>query len=187
MKNRNVKLSLFVLAFLVFFASCTKAPKFINPELKTFFDLKGYFDGEFQRLHSKGKAKKIVMAGGKQEVMIMDSIDFKRELGVFSGSDINRPAWSDKYVVDSSFNEQKELVQLQFNAIDNKLKTRKILVDFEKAAVTKVFIENITSSSIATSSQVLTYEPNLGYAIESHQKVAMTDDQHFKVTVQFLK
>lgn len=183
----KIKTSFFAWIYLLLFASCKQELKTTNSDPSPFFDLKGYFDGEVQRLHSSGKAKKIVMAGGEQEVKVIDSVDFKRELGVFSGSDINRPAWSDKYVVDSMFNEQKALVQLHFKAVDDMVKTRKIVVHFEKDIVSKVIIENNTSSSIATSSQLLTYQPNIGYTIESHQKVAMTDEQVFKVTVHYLK
>ena len=183
----DVKLSFFTVLFLFLVESCSSESKPVSAEVKPFFDLKLYFDSEVQRLHSFGKARKIVLADGKHEEMMVDNVQFERELDVFSGSDINRPSWSDKYMVDSLFDEKMELAQLVFNANDNNLKTRKVTVDYERTAVAKVSIENNTSSFIATSSQVLTYRPTIGYSIESHQKVATRGGQVFKVEVKFLE
>ncbi len=185
----DVKLRFFAVFFLILFESCSSESKPVSAKVvKSFFDLKGYFEGEVQRLHSFGKARKIVMADGKHEERIIDNVHFERELDAFSSSDINRPPWSDKYTVDSIFNEQMELVQLVIKADDEKLKTRKVTVDFERTIIAKVDIENNTSSSIATSSQRLIYQPAIGYSIESHQKVTMAGgDQVFKVEVQFLE
>lgn len=179
--------SIFWTCLVAFFlASCAQEPSAKAAiGTKKFFDLKSYFEGEVQRLHSKGGAKKLVMTGSKQEEQVLDSIDFKRELGIFSDSDINRPAWSDNYVADTIFNARKQVVRLLIKATDKDLKTRKVEIDFIDNLVSKILIENSTVSSIANSSQVLIYEPSQGYSIESHQKVAMADDQIFKVVVRF--
>lgn len=183
------KCSMFFMALIAVFAlACTLDE---NDSTKIapqhFFDLKGYFKTEAQRLSAKGvhQITKIVVAGGKTESRIINDIDYERELGFFAGSDINRPAWSDKYVVDTLFTEQKQVVQLNYKCIDDKLKIQNIVVDYKEAEISKIVIENNTSNSIATSSQTLAYEPVIGYSIESHQKVAMGDEQVFKVTVKF--
>jgi hypothetical protein len=155
--------------------------------VKRHFDLKGYFDGEVQRLGRKGRAKKNVVVDGREETKLMDSVDFQRELGMFSVSDINRPAWSDKYVADSIFDEQKQLVHLEITSLDKSLKTQSIAVDFQQGAISKVQIHNNTTNSIASSNQVLTYEPSSGYSIESNQKVTFSDAQDFRIHVMFLK
>ncbi len=182
----SIKMRFYLGIFLLFIAACGQAPTNLKPNTKPYFDLKGYFEAEVQRLEPRGKYLKTVSAGGNKEERTVDNIDLKRELSLFSVADINRPAWSDKYAVDSIFDDQKKLVQIQIKTTDDKLKTRKIVIDFKGTLVSKVLIENKTSSSIATSSQVLTYEPSIGYSIENHQKVAMTNDQLFKVVVQFL-
>ncbi len=154
---------------------------------KRHFDLKGYFEGEVQRLGRKGRAKKMVVAKGTVETRSQDSVDFQRELGMFSASDINRPAWSDKYVVDSLFDKQKQLVHLKITSLDKSLKTQSLEIDFRQGVVSKVQIRNNTINAIASSNQILTYEPALGYTIESNQKVSFSDSQDFKIQVLFLK
>ncbi len=177
--------SIWLLPFLLFFSACDITPE-AGVDQKTFFDIKGYFDGEVQRLASKGRARKIVVADGKQEEKIVDCIDLKKELAVFADADINRPAWSDKYVADTTFGEQNELLQVQIKAVDKMMKTQRIEIDYSNSAVSKITIENNSSSSMATSRQSLVYEPKVGYTIESHQKVTMTNDQVFQVVVRFL-
>ncbi len=179
------------LLVLCLFGGCTNnsPTSEIGSELGSLqhFDLKGYFDDEAQRLGYKGKAKKIVVAEGTEETKLLDSVDFKRELSVFSMSDINRPAWSDKYVADSSFNEQKQLAHLKIKSLDESLKTQSIAIDFQQGIVSRVQIQNRTNSAIASSDQTLTYEPDLGYLIESSQKVTFSDTKDFRIQVLFLK
>lgn len=175
---------------LLLFASCQQVPKTPAGSMgiaKPYFDLKGYFDSEVARLRKKGKAKKMATVDGKQEQRLIDSIDFGRELAVFADSDINRPAWTDAYEVDSSFNAQRELIGLTYTSNDDNLKTRSITVDFEGASVSKILVKNEVASSITASSQVLSYQPAIGYSIESHQKVAMSDEHVFKIEVQFIE
>lgn len=178
----------FILLVCVSIFACTQSEAAsTNAASHHFFDLRGYFMTEARRLNDEGihQATKIVVADGKTESRNIDNIDYERELSFFAASDINRPAWSDKYVVDTLFGEFKQVVQLNYKCIDYKLKIRNIVVSYKGTEVNKVVVENNTSSSIATSSQTLVYEPTIGYSIESHQKVAMGDSQLFKVAVKF--
>ena len=185
---RSVYLVLGVLS-VYFFGniSCSETPASVKPGEKLYFDLKGYFNQEVQRLASFPKAKKIATVDGKQEERMLDSLNFQEELKIFSGTDINRAAWSDKYAIDSVFNEQRQLIQLNYTANDKDLRTQNISIDFEENAVSEIFIENSSSSTVADTKQLLTYRPGEGYTIESHQKVSFTEGNTFLVEVQFLK
>ena len=189
MKMRCNKSALFLLLInlinALFFSCKQESSIGEKSAAQKFYNLKDYFDAETHRLNSKGRATKIVTADGKTEEKVIDNIDFKRELDFFAGSDINRPAWSDKYVVDTMFNEHKEITRLHYKCLDEKLKARTIIIGFDKSEVTRIRIENNTSNSIATSSQVLIYQPSIGYSIESHQEVAIGVEQLFKVEVRF--
>lgn len=178
----------FYLVALLFLGACDNS----KPSVETgvgasqHFDLKGYIDGEVQRLGMKGKARKLVVAEGKEESKIMDSVDFNRELDIFSMSDINRPAWSDYYIADSNFNDKKQLVHLEIKSLDKTLKTQRIGIDYQNGVVSKIHVQNNAASPIASSYQILTYEPAYGYSIESHQRVTFAGVRTFKTQVQFL-
>ena len=154
-------------------------------EVKSYFDLEGFFEKEKERLAGQQNFKKTVIVNGETEVNETAEIDFEKELTIFSNSDINRPAWSDKYSVDSIFNEKKELVHIGYETSDEKLRTRKMAVDFNGGAVSKIQIENMTSTAIANAQQSLTYEPAKGYAIESRQKVKTVDGVVLRIEVSF--
>jgi len=152
-----------------------------------FFDLKGYFEQEIQRLGEKGKAQKQVMVDGKKEERGVDSVDFRKELNVFASSDINRPAWSDAYKVDSVFNKSGEVLRLGISALDKNLKAQQITIDYFDRNVSKIFIENVSKNPITTAIQRLTYMPSAGYIIESHQDIHVGGEHDFKVEVHFIR
>ena len=188
MKLGHIGSTFFMLLVCVSIFACTQSEvASTNAASHHFFDLKGYFMAEARRLNDEGihQVTKIVVADGKIESRDIGNIEYERELSFFAASDINRPAWSDKYLVDTLFDELKQVVQLNYKCIDDKLKIRNIVVGYKGAEVNKIVVQNNTSNSIATSSQKLVYEPTIGYSIESHQKVAMGDSQLFKVSVNF--
>lgn len=153
--------------------------------LKKFFDLEGFFDGEVKRLSGFTNLKKTTSVNGEREEQQVERIDFEKELAIFSNSDINRPAWTDKYEVDSVFNEKKELVRLDYQATDEELRTQHVSVSLDGGAVFKIQIENATSTSIADTQQSLIYEPAKGYTIESRQQVQTIDDAVLRIEVAF--
>ncbi|MEZ4958659.1 MAG: hypothetical protein R2830_02455 [Saprospiraceae bacterium] len=179
---------LFFSSLAILFPACADSnQEVLQPGQKKYFDLKGFFNEETKRLETFSTVKKIATVDGVREEHVLDSLNFGQELKIFSNADINRPAWSDKYAIDSVFNEQKQLTRLNYTTEDKDLRTRQITVDFEDGQVLKIFIENSTSSAIADTKQLLTYQPASGYTIESKQAVALSKDNAFLVEVQFLK
>jgi hypothetical protein len=183
MKSRVVVLACFC---AMIFVACQVDPQAPESNHKRFFDLEEYFAKEAVRLGEIGKARKTVFVGGKKEVLVLDSIGFGRDLQVFSKSDINRPAWSDKYAIDSIFS-QNTLAELRYHSKDDNLKTQSIVIDFDDFMVSKIVVENNASSFFASSSQLLTYEPQHGYSIKSEQKVASNQGERFGVSVEFVE
>ncbi len=151
---------------------------------KRYFDLDGFFKNEMKRLSGR-PAQKTASVNGKLETHSLDSIHLHRELSLFSNSGINRPAWSDKYKVDSVFNEQKNLTGLRYAALDEALKTQSISIELEGKDVRKISIENTTESAIATTRQLLVYQPEKGYSIRNAQEVVGADSAIYLVKVIF--
>ena len=94
--------NLFLISILISFFACgdkTNAP--VKALEKPYYDVKGFFDGETKRLTEGGmKIKKTVTVNGKSETKIIEKPNFEEEFKLFVASDINRPAWSDKYHVN---------------------------------------------------------------------------------------
>ena len=102
-------------------------PQYKNAKT-AFFDLKGYFKIEIERLKKDVKqVKKTVTVNGKSEEKTLDSLNFEEELAPFIASDINRPAWSDYYLTKSApFGNHGEISE--YYALKDHLKTRSVVV-----------------------------------------------------------
>jgi hypothetical protein len=151
-----------------------------------YFDVKGYFQQELKRLASVSGVTKTTEVNGVREERVIAALDFEKELTVFLNADINKPAWSDKYSIDSLFNGGSQLTGLVYTALDDQLQVKKISVDFIDGAVHKIAILRAMQSSVAESRQQLSYEPDTGYRIESYQRIPfLSQENTFLVTVRF--
>lgn len=154
-------------------------------EEKTFFDLRAFFEEEIARLQAENpKIKKEIEINGKTEQKTQEEVDFKKELAIFIRSDINKPAWKDKYGVDSVV-VSNDLIRLDYIALDSTLKTRLLSIEFEDAAVNKVSITNKTDSPLIQSQQQLTFEPKKGYQIANQQDLSLSDDSQLRIVATF--
>lgn len=161
----------------------TNAPT-VHPS-NPYFDLKAFFNNEIERIAAFKNSKKTTTVNGKVEEKRMDNVDFHSELALFSDADINRSAWIGKYAIDSTFNESRELIQLNYIATDEDLKTKNISIAFERGFVSKIEIQNASTSALAKSHELLTYIPSKGYIIESKQSIRFSADNNYRIEVQF--
>jgi len=180
---------LFIVFFIIiiFLSACQEVATPIKQADKPniFFDLKGFFQKEKARLEKINSFKKIVSIDGESEEKTLAKLDFDNELSIFIASDINRPAWSDKYKVDSTFTENKQLKKLTYSALDNSLKTKTLSIDFKENSASHITIEKSTDNTIAQSKQSLTYDIDKGYSIQSMQTLSLSTTKTIIVNVIF--
>ncbi|MCB0557682.1 MAG: hypothetical protein H6573_06145 [Lewinellaceae bacterium] len=175
------------LAFLTLTAiACSEngqKPGSATPE--AFFDLKGYIEQEVQRLSESQPAvlKRIAIDGQKEE-RAFDSLDYSKELNIFSRSDINKVAWLDKYRADSTF-QDGQLSRISYTSKEKGLKTQLLELQFSGGRVSRVHIQNKTESIVADVAQEMWYDPEHGYSLESRQSTALTKEKKVKVEVDF--
>jgi hypothetical protein len=150
-----------------------------------FFDLKGYFQSEIKDLKNVRNITKITEVNGQKETLKLDSIDFESDLKIFSNADINKPAWSDKYSIDSIKNDAGHLSKLNYKALDPELKIDQLELTFENDEVSKVFVSKSLSSAISKVNEKLVYNPKSGYVIERDQEITISGRNDFKVEVKF--
>ena len=152
-----------------------------------FFDLKGFMESEAQHLsQTQPRALKRIAIDGQSEEKVFDSLDYKKELDIFSRSDINKTAWLDKYQVDSLFQDGK-LQLVRYTSQDKSLKTHLLEVKYSGGQVSEVHIQNRTESLVADVGQELWYRPGQGYALSSRQSTALTKEKEIEVEVEFQK
>ncbi len=173
------------------FTGCTKQQKLRAGEKRNeafFFDLKGYFFAEAALLNKrKPQGVKVVLFQGNADTTYLNSIsnmNFEKELRSFANSDINRSAWRDKYQVDSVF-QNGYLKEIRYTAVDRALKTREVVLGFNRGSLSEVRIKNEIKSVIAKSVQELVYLPERGYAITGNQKIRLGKKYFYDVEVLF--
>ncbi|MCO6487551.1 MAG: hypothetical protein J5I98_03985 [Phaeodactylibacter sp.] len=170
------------------FAGCASGGeegKHATPD--AFFDLKGYMESEIQRLsETQPEVLKRIAIDGRGEEKTFDSLDYEKELDIFSRSDINKVAWLDKYRVDSVY-QGGQLARLTYTSKDKDLKTHLLEVRFSDGQVTQVHVQNKTESIVADVGQEIWYQPAKGYRLASRQSTALTEEKEVEVEVEFLE
>ncbi len=151
-----------------------------------FFDLRSFFQAEITRLEkAQPSIKKEIEINGEKEDKVQDSIDFEKELAIFVRADINKPAWRDKYQIDSVM-EAQNLKTLRYTALDSSLKTRALTIDFNQNDVERIFILNQTNSPLIKSEQQLTFEPQSGYFIRNKQSLSLSKNSDLTIKALFV-
>jgi uncharacterized protein YuzE len=142
-----------------------------------YYDLETYFNAQIEALTKKNPlVKKEIEVDGEREVKTIHIQNWNHELDPFFNSAINKPAWRTSYAIDSSKN------QYTYTALEDDLKTRKIVIDFdENGGVAKVMIWNETDNMIYTTQEELTFYPDSLYEIVHHQQVRVLGKHSFKL------
>jgi hypothetical protein len=151
-----------------------------------FFDLKGYFEKEKERILSLPYLEKTVIHMGKSEVRRIepDSSQLEADLSAFTKADLNRPDWLDKYQIDSI--QDNGGTQLSYSALEKDLRVRRIDIFLDvKGEVKELRVRKKSSSPIADFDQRLKYRPAEGFRIESIQKNAVGGQDSISVDVKW--
>lgn len=160
---------------LCYLSSCK--PEVRHDGSQRYFDLKGYFSGEAQRLGKRHKAiSKMVNYNNQPETKDIIIKNWQRELALFAESDINKPSWRDSYKQAISNDS------IVYTAIDTNLNTRYIAIKLQAKKVSRVRIVNFTKNLLYQTKENLTYYPDSIYRIEKHQSVKILGANNYEIT-----
>lgn len=183
---RNILLFLFVGLFVACMGCQSTST---STAAKQYFDLAGYINSQVESLQKvSARADRTVSLNGKSETAIVSPKDWQEELSIFAESDINKPAFVGKYVIDTVQNKDGGQ-QISYTATEPKLKTQKITLQFAPQAPqtpTVIVIENATDNSLYRISEQLVYEYRKGYSVKSHQTVKFLQPQYIYVVTNFV-
>lgn len=145
-----------------------------------YFDVKGYFDHESERLtRNHPQVKKTVKHNQDSESRDIAISSWKDELGLFAGSDINKPAWRSSYTVTKRGNTTI------YKAKQPDLKTRSVVVVNDDGKVRSVMIVNHTSNLLYSSTEKLNYYPDSTYHITKIQHVRLLGENSYDIDSKF--
>lgn len=172
-----MKKKAFIFCLIIGTISCQQAKKDVTSN--RFFSLKDFFIQEETRLSKKLKNRpidKVVNHNGISQQKQLTIEDWATELNPFIESDINKVAWKDLYriQVDPQF--------ISYEAIDDKLRTRSILIQKNtKGQIKRINIHNRTKNFFYQSEEQLNYIPDSIYSIQQKQHVIIIGQNEYLI------
>lgn len=183
---RSLRL-LCVLCGLFLVSSCSKEAQEKKSEPGKFFDLIAYFSKEADALNAtKPEIKKTIIKDGETETKTFsDSIDWKKELKIFSENSINKPAWKDSFSADTI--KEGSSNTITYKTADEKISVKEIVIVTDSLwQPTAISIKRDAKNFLYTSQQTLHYSAQKSYRLDSEMHVRWTFDTKFSVEGVFL-
>lgn len=155
----------------------------VNP----YYDLKGFFEREIQALETmKPTIVKTISLDEQIEKKELKDVDLRKELDLFIKADINKPAWSDIYLIDSLISPISKRSVLRYRSRDPKQKIQSIEIEFDSLqSPTKIEIQSNVKSAIANTNETLIYYARKGYSIQTDQKVIFGNPTKLRIEVEY--
>jgi hypothetical protein len=155
---------------------CLQACKPGITEKPRFFDIKAYFTSDTAKLKRLNPfVQKIVTHNGVSEHQKVKVSDWGRELDLFIGADINKPALANSYTVVDNGDF------LIYKAKYPELRMREMLIKRVNGKVKWILIYNKTKTFLYQTSEKLSYFPDSLYLIEKDQKVRLMGNNHYRI------
>ena len=173
------KLNLFITS-LILLSSCTSDQKDVQ-ELR-YYDIKGFFEKEVAKFSKSNPAvDKTTSHNAENEQKVLKIDNWQQELALFTASDINKSSWQDAYRVDSLENK------VVYTALEDKLRTRKIEIDFVNKQPSKFTIYNNVANYLYQSEEQLTYYPDSLYSISKKHDVVLLGENNYSSIGKIVK
>ncbi len=147
-----------------------------------FFDLVAYFHKEAEALNATKPeiTKTIIKDGATETKTLSDSIDWKKELKIFSENSINKPAWKDSFSADTLKEGSRNIIT--YKTADEKISVKEIVIITDSLwQPTAISIKRDAKNFLYTSQQRLHYAPKKSYRLDSEMHVRWTFDTKFSV------
>ncbi|MEN9613626.1 MAG: hypothetical protein RLZZ628_4440 [Bacteroidota bacterium] len=165
---------------LFILSSCGQTEGSKSVTVSKWFDLKQFVVQANDILPKNASFEKTLKAKGSSETKKGVIADWTSELAVFGQSDINRPAWRDKYQVDTlhleAANDTAVAHQIRHVAKDKTLRTQLLSIHTNRNNK-PIFIEiqNEQNNFFSDSKQHLVWSLQQGYSITAYQKMLFMD------------
>jgi hypothetical protein len=183
-----LKYLLFIFLISTIFSCTTETEEKVIQE-NIYFDMSTFFESEVERLKALPiRFKKRVIFNEQEELKIQDTIDIEKELALFSKYNINKPIYINQYEIDSVFGETQQLQAIIYNALDEKLITRQLKVEFDtRQQISAIYIHALSETNVIRAESKGTYRPYFGYFIHNKQKMVGIKEQHLNIQVEWLE
>jgi hypothetical protein len=128
------------------------------------------------------------MVDGRWESKLVSEPDLSDDLALFIACDINKPAWSDKYSRDTTFDAFGRPRMLEHIAADASMRTKSMRIFFKEGKVDSLSIVYGSENVLMKNTQTLNWKARQGYGFSSLQEVPVFGLRHtYGVDVGFVR
>ncbi|MCU0471016.1 MAG: hypothetical protein MUF58_20720 [Arcicella sp.] len=164
---------------ILLFTSCQNDPK--ESKIKKYFDLKTIIEQQIKQLDTqKPTVKKIITIGQTTENQTIKISDWTKELELFTQADLNKPAYLNSYLIDSTADEIKYTIKTEEH-----LPVKYLTILRPNGSGIRIEALINTSNYLYESEKRVTLilEKNhlIAYQIDGFQKVVFGDKKSFKI------
>jgi len=154
-----------------------------------YFDTKSFFENEMNRLKQQSLyLEKEMTFGDKQEVKLVDTVNWEEELAPFAAVDLLKPSYQGMLAVDSiTLNEHQ--YKLVYTCDDKRvvLKRAEIVVDKQSSKPVVLLLIMKDDNTVYHSEKELQYYTDSAFSIEGHQKIRMSEGVKYTISARLIK
>lgn len=176
-----MKKLVYLLPLCLFFAC--QSPQRSDNFKAPYYDLKGYVDAQIISLsRTKPLVRKDVIVNEENETLITQKIDWSKELELFAQADINKPAFTQSYFVDTL---STHTISYRLRKGENlPVQYMEVITDAQ-GKLEKIKATLLDKNYLFESERILTLESKNGrlatYQIEGFQQLFIGEPKPFKV------
>lgn len=140
-------------------------------------------DQEQVLANSKSGLKKISSYDSKTDSSQVSNPDWVKELSLFAAADINKPAWSNSFTIDTL--QMDSLTIVKYSSNSNKVSIKLMEIGYSRMDPINIHILKVADNFVYTNYQELWYNAGKGYKITGKQKVLWFFETDYAVNALF--
>lgn len=179
----------FLSLFCLFTFSCKPNKQNHVATSGEYFDLSALVreDINYNKAHECAEEKTVYL-NGRHETRKLDTVNWDEELDILLNCDINLPAWSGKFKVDSTATTiaNPGCMQYFYRSTDKKIPINSLTVNKDSLhRIINVIIQKQVKSILFSHRQSIEYIPRVGYSLRSEQKTNLFNSLSINVDIKY--
>jgi len=166
-------------------SACQNVPSSKANLAPVHFDLKAFFEKEVKHLERLNPTvQKSITVAEKIETKSLKDVDWRRELGLFLSSDLNKPAWRDLYEVDTIYNDNTQNLIYQAKTDKPVIQSMHITQSIQSNDVESIVIKKYNENILYSNYELIEYNRH-SYKIENEQKLVFKETDRFLIEAKW--
>ncbi len=176
-----MRIALFLLLLVLF--SC-------NTKIKTssdFFDTTAFFNKEIKLLNKQktGVIKRFTFINKNDSILVLDTVNWQRELQVFNDLDLAKPSNQNAFNVSKV--EIDNYTETSYTAIDKSQELQSVIITTDAKQNVKIIEALLTkNNTLYNATKHLRFVTDSGYSVIGNQQLKLGNNNTYQVDATFI-